>query len=836
MSSLSTNMSNMLHQGGDTSTGNQTTLGTSQPRQERLSQVAEPTPEPSLAKRDPQLPCFSVPVARNLEFFGRTDVLDKLEEALCPPENQSSANLPATVVSEPRDLRTFAICGSGGVGKTQTATQFVHKYKDDFDAIFWLHAEEPAMLEGEFAHIAVQLNLVPEASQEANNLEIARGLVKGWLAKPLKSYNSHGRTSVEEASWLIVFDNVANTEALLDYWPEAGSSGSILLTSRDPLAKSNWYKVDEGIDLREFNEDEASAFLLKNTWRENDDGSKLLAHTVVKLLGYHPLAIVQMASVMVREQLTYKDFIQRYEEEAEHAELFEQTYVSKQKQQTSVHTISSVWLLDTLDFGAGLLHTMSFFDPDGIQDNLLTSAIGLNTTYEYLSTKTKYQKARAELLNSSLISKDASGTKLMVHRLTQDAVWASLADLRKAPSQAVASFNSALAILLHAWPRAGYAERQKTARWNECEVLLAHILRLRNRFLRASPLIQGLLRSNIQLADLLNEFGWYCQERARNEEATECFQLAQANLTSILEVDSSSSLTSPRLPKDVILQTKFLLAETHRNLGCSAAERIRPVDARFHFKEYNKLMLEEYHGKEPNDDSRLAISYFELATAHIMLEEWSEAEECNIVALKVADGLTDSVKAKMTRSLPQVNLACLYLLTGRVDEAEPLLVNTLREREEIYGVNHTVSMITGRVYHGLGWLKQAQGKLEESHDYQVKALEHMKKTAGPYHHRTADMYFKVAQHLVRLDRKEEALKHLESATNTYNSQACYCAERGRVLFWQAKLLTQNNEPEKAKEYSEKALQLYREARSTDSRPIDELTEQDFDRPVIFWSR
>jgi hypothetical protein len=42
--------------------------------------------------------------------------------------------------------------------------------------------------------------------------------------------------------------------------------------------------------------------------------------------------------------------------------------------------------------------------------------------------------------------------------------------------------------------------------------------------------------------------------------------------------------------------------------------------------------------------------------------------------------------------------------------------------------------------------------------------------------------------------------------------------------------------EDAKAEYEIALKLYREANPTDSRPLGELKEQDFDELVTFWSR
>jgi hypothetical protein len=446
-----------------------------------------------------------MPVARNPDFMGRNDILERLEEVLCPPQIEQVVSH-----SEPRDLKTFAISGSGGMGKTQIATQFVHRHKEDFDAIFWLHADEPAVLAGEFAHVAVELGLVPEASQEANNFVVARDLVIGWLTKPLKTYKNSGRTPLEEASWLLVFDNVSDPDELVDYWPAAGSIGSILLTSRHPLIKETIYNVTEALILKELDIEVASALLLKHTWQEDDSKARELAPTVVKTLGYLPLAIVQMSSIIVNEQLTYKDFLKRYDEEHEHAKLFQQSFKSKQRPQAYNHTISSVWLLESLKYGLQLLTAMSFFDPDGISQELLEACAGPagpSGLDGYPQTITAYQRARAELLNSSLISKDISGERLIVHRVTQDAVWARLSNTASPPDLATKSFNSAVTILDHSWPGAGYGERHRRYRW-KCEEYSPHALRIKARFTRASVQMKKILGLNIQFSNLLNELGW----------------------------------------------------------------------------------------------------------------------------------------------------------------------------------------------------------------------------------------------------------------------------------------------------------------------------------------
>ena len=62
-------------------------------------------------------------------------------------------------------------------------------------------------------------------------------------------------------NWLLVFDNADQIEALHDYWP-ISITGSILVTSRDPLSRSTPPLAALDIDLEPF-EDKESAILLQ---------------------------------------------------------------------------------------------------------------------------------------------------------------------------------------------------------------------------------------------------------------------------------------------------------------------------------------------------------------------------------------------------------------------------------------------------------------------------------------------------------------------------------------------------------------------------------------------
>ena len=86
-------------------------------------------------------PHFRVAFAQNDSFVGRLEELHLLHSMLNP--NQS-----------PQRRRACTIHSMGGMGKTQLALQYAHKYRSEFDSVFWLCAERGPQLAQNFAEIA----------------------------------------------------------------------------------------------------------------------------------------------------------------------------------------------------------------------------------------------------------------------------------------------------------------------------------------------------------------------------------------------------------------------------------------------------------------------------------------------------------------------------------------------------------------------------------------------------------------------------------------------------------------------------------------------------------
>lgn len=230
-------------------------------------------------KEGPILPCHFVPFSPNKNFFGRDLALAAVEEALLP-SSISSSNVALAPKGE-TNPKTFAICGPGGMGKTQVAIEFVTRHRDKFDAIFWVHADDASKLSQDFNDIALQLGLVSKDSIDSKDLTYTRELVKRWLVEPLK--NLRDKNS-ELASWLLVYDGVEISKTINEFWPYDGP-GSVLATSRNPFTWTiSW-------PLIPFTATEATDFLLQLTRRQGDAATRAAVAAVSQRLGGLPLAL-----------------------------------------------------------------------------------------------------------------------------------------------------------------------------------------------------------------------------------------------------------------------------------------------------------------------------------------------------------------------------------------------------------------------------------------------------------------------------------------------------------------------------------------------------------------
>ena len=54
-----------------------------------------------------------------------------------------------------------ALYGLGGVGKTQLAIEYAHRFAADYQLVWWIDAEQPVLIGDQLTRLAARLDLPP---------------------------------------------------------------------------------------------------------------------------------------------------------------------------------------------------------------------------------------------------------------------------------------------------------------------------------------------------------------------------------------------------------------------------------------------------------------------------------------------------------------------------------------------------------------------------------------------------------------------------------------------------------------------------------------------------
>ena len=405
---------------------------------------------------------WNVPHLRNPNFTGRDELLRNLRAAL-------TSGRTAAV--------TQAISGLGGVGKTQLAVEYAYRHKTDYSVVWWVRAEEPATLTGDYADLANQLGL-PE--KDSADRPATAHAVRSWLE--------------HNAGWLLILDNANNAAQCRDYIPR-GDSGHVIVTSRDPL----WSGFAEPLRVGVMNRADAVAFLEKRTCQSDPAIDRLC-----EALGDLPLALEQAAAYIEASGISVADYLAHFEKYA-------RELLKRPSQSTDYpHTVATTWQLafERLENEApaalDLLYLLAYLAPDDIGRDLITGG-GEHfppRLAQLVSNPVDFDSAVAALRRYSLIEvRDGS---FSVHRLVQAIIRGRLAD-RNAEGEwaeaAVGMANAAFPFRLN-----------QVETWSPSARSLPHAL-------AAAAHSERLGTGLEQAGPVLNQAGLYLQSRAQLSEA-----------------------------------------------------------------------------------------------------------------------------------------------------------------------------------------------------------------------------------------------------------------------------------------------------------------------------
>jgi len=224
-----------------------------------LDRPAQPLGSMAAQAEEPRFPGTIPPIwnvpARNADFTGRGATLELLRDKL-------AGGGRAVVVSQ-------ALYGLGGVGKTQLALEYAHRFMADYDLVWWVPSERSEEISGALAELARRMDLkvgdnVSEAAETA-------------LEELRRDTTPH---------WLLIFDNADDPKQLEPYLPSG--SGHVLITSRNQA----WTHSAEPLEVDVFTRAESVAHLLRHV-PELDLAD---AQRVADALGHLPLAVEQASA------------------------------------------------------------------------------------------------------------------------------------------------------------------------------------------------------------------------------------------------------------------------------------------------------------------------------------------------------------------------------------------------------------------------------------------------------------------------------------------------------------------------------------------------------------
>ncbi|MEV4350264.1 FxSxx-COOH system tetratricopeptide repeat protein [Actinoplanes sp. NPDC049596] len=194
-----------------------------------------------------------VPI-RNPDFTGRETMLVDLNGALIGKSQVSV--LPQT------------LHGLGGVGKTQLAVEYVYRFVDQYDLVWWIPAEQPPAVLSSLARLGARLD-VPESDDLQQTVA---SVLDALAATPLR--------------WLLVYDNADQPDELVRFVPTAG--GHVIITSRN----QEWGRIGDALEVDVFDRPESIELIRKRGTGISEEDADRLAEK----LGDLPLALEQAAT------------------------------------------------------------------------------------------------------------------------------------------------------------------------------------------------------------------------------------------------------------------------------------------------------------------------------------------------------------------------------------------------------------------------------------------------------------------------------------------------------------------------------------------------------------
>ena len=313
-------------------------------------------------------------------FTGRADVLARLRE---------------TVSSRVTVVMPHALQGMGGVGKTALAIEYAHRYRGEYDLVWWIAADQTTLARASLAALARRLDLPSAVGKSVEGAADA-------ALEALRLGNPYGR-------WLLVFDNADQPDELKDIIPQG--PGDVLITSRNP----RWQVAATKLVVDVFARNESIEFLKKRIPGGISDSE---ANALAEELGDLPLALEQAGACQAETGMAVTTYRQLLKDEVGKI-LGVGKPLEYPLSMTAAWRVSVAQLGERLPSAVALLRTCAFFGPEAIPLEVFQHGAQATDIQVSELTADPIQLAQAvgELARFALVRIDHRA--IIVHRLVQ---------------------------------------------------------------------------------------------------------------------------------------------------------------------------------------------------------------------------------------------------------------------------------------------------------------------------------------------------------------------------------------------------------------------------------
>jgi Tetratricopeptide repeat/NB-ARC domain len=636
--------------------------------------------------------------ARNPGFTGRDGLLAAVRERLLAGDK--------AVVQ--------ALRGMGGVGKTQLAVEYAHRFAAAYDLAWWVNSEQAGLIGDQFAALGAALGCVVAVSPASQvddggaGTEAERAAERAAVLAELR----------ERRRWLLVFDNAEHHADILPWLP--GGGGHVLITSR----ARDWAEVAAPVEVDVLTRHESVAILQNRvTGLDQADADRLADR-----LGDLPLAIAQAAGFMAGTGMTTVNYLDLLETRAGQL-LAQGAPGSSYARSLAAATAMIVDRLAGEDPAAAELASLSaFFAPEPIPPELFTGAASVlpGELAARADDPLAWHQTLAHLAHQSLARIDHRG--LQLHKLTQ----AILRD-RLTPAQAATTRKRTEAILAASNP----GDPPNPSTWPCWARLMPHIL--------AADLAAT---DNPELRELACDACWYLIARG---EIGICHDLASdlhQRWSNRLGNDHEHTLAiahyygwalramgryaeARNLAQDTLDRRRRVLGEDHGDTLRSAhhlAASLRDLGDAQAARALDQDTLERRRRVFGEDDPETLFSANNLA---MILRTLGEVPAARNLAQDTLDRKRRVLGEDHPSTLISANTLALNLRAlGEVQAARDLDQNTMNRRRRILGEDHPDTL---RSATNLAADLRDLGEIQAAYDLDHDTLERRRRVLGEDH-------------------------------------------------------------------------------------------------------